>query len=73
MPAGSDHTVNDQSSFLLDDPDHDNVTAKDMPIVEKIRRFDSSFNSRALDEQEETAEKYEVIRLALIFGGTSVY
>jgi hypothetical protein len=35
MPAGSDHTVSDQNSFLLDDPDHDNVTAKDLPVVDK--------------------------------------
>jgi hypothetical protein len=38
MPAGSDYTVNDQHSFLLDDPDHDNVTAKDLPIVEKNKK-----------------------------------
>jgi hypothetical protein len=38
MPAGSDHTVNDRDSFLLDDPDHDNVTAKDLPIVEKNKK-----------------------------------
>jgi len=38
MPAGSEHTVNDQNSFLLDDPDHDNVTAKDLPIVEKNKK-----------------------------------
>jgi hypothetical protein len=35
--------------------------------------FNSSFNSRVLDEQEGTAEKHETIRLALIFGGTSAY
>jgi hypothetical protein len=41
--------------------------------AKKIAILESSFNNEGLDQQERTAEKVEVIRLASIFGGTSTY
>jgi hypothetical protein len=47
---GSDHIFNKyKTRFGLDDLDHNNVIAKGLPIAEKIRRLDSSFNSKVLD------------------------
>jgi hypothetical protein len=37
------------------------------------RSLKSSFNNKGLDEQEGIAEMYEMIYLASIFGGTSIY
>jgi hypothetical protein len=40
---------------------------------EKIRSLESSFNNSGLDEYEVRVEKYEVVLLTSIFGGTSIY
>jgi hypothetical protein len=41
--------------------------------MQESRSLEASFNNKGLDEWERTAEKYEMIRLASIFGGTSTY
>ena len=40
---------------------------------ERIRILESSSNNSGLDEQDRTVEKYEIVRFASIFGGTSTY
>ena len=40
---------------------------------EKNQKREITLNNDGLDEQDGTTEKYEIIRLASIFGGTSIY
>jgi hypothetical protein len=41
--------------------------------IEKNQKLKLFFNNNGLDEKERTAKKWEMIRLASIFGGTSIY
>ena len=41
--------------------------------AEKSISIELLFNNDGLDELERTVERYEMIRLASIFGGTSIY
>jgi hypothetical protein len=49
------------------------VIARSLPIAERSRSFNSSFNNRELDEQEGTAHQYKTTRLPSAFGEASVY
>jgi hypothetical protein len=49
------------------------LNANGLPNTGNKKSLESSFNNKKLDQQERIAEKYEMVRLTSIFGGTSIY
>ena len=58
----------------MSQPAHPNIVgANGLQQPKSNQKFGITFYDAALDEWETTAEKYEMIRLASICGGTATY